>query len=187
MRPAKRPVAEASLYNSAPFPAPTRNSKRLPMTLDLLKIAQEEQNGDLFKLLDGIYKRSQVQPRGTTDAVIWEGGSFTGGVKPVAHTFTDMFALNGTLMALDGLQGISAVDQADQTARIYAGTKISHLGEPLLQAGLALANQGDIDYQTLAGAVSTGTHGTGVKYGSFSTSMRCPLHEFVPSYTIAPR
>ena len=71
--------------------------------LDLLKIAQEEQNGDLFKLLDSIYQRSKVQPRGYTDAVIWEGGNAAGGVKPVAHAFTDMFALNGTLMALDVL------------------------------------------------------------------------------------
>jgi hypothetical protein len=71
--------------------------------LDLLKIAQEEQHGDLFKLLDGIYKRSKIQPRGYTDAVIWEGGNPAGGVKPVAHAFTDMFALNGTLMALDVL------------------------------------------------------------------------------------
>ncbi|HEX6689861.1 MAG TPA: hypothetical protein VF110_01785, partial [Burkholderiales bacterium] len=67
------------------------------MTLDLLKIAQEEQNGDLFKLLDSTYKRSKIQPRGYSDAVIWEGGSPAGGVKPVAHAFTDMFALNGTL------------------------------------------------------------------------------------------
>ena len=71
--------------------------------LDLLKIAREEQNGDLFKMLDGIYKRSKVQPRGHTDAIIWEGGNSAGGVKPVAHAFTDMFALNGTLMALDVL------------------------------------------------------------------------------------
>jgi len=71
--------------------------------LDLLKIAQAEQSGDLFKLLDGIYKRSKVQPRGISDAVIWEGGSTHGNVKPVAHAFTDMFALNGTLMALDVL------------------------------------------------------------------------------------
>jgi len=71
--------------------------------LDLLKIAQEEQSGDLFKLLDGIYKRSSIQPRGCTDAIIWEGGNNAGGVKPVAHAFTDMFALNGTLMALDVL------------------------------------------------------------------------------------
>jgi hypothetical protein len=71
--------------------------------LDLLKIAQEEQNGDLFKMLDGIYKRSSAKPRGINDAIIWEGGNAAGGVKPVAHAFTDMFALNGTLMALDVL------------------------------------------------------------------------------------
>ncbi len=71
--------------------------------LDLLKIAQEEQKGDLFKMLNGIYKRSSVQPRGISDAIIWEGGNPHGGVKPVAHAFTDMYALNGTLMALDVL------------------------------------------------------------------------------------
>ena len=71
--------------------------------LDLLKIAREEQSGDLFKLLDSIYKRSKIQPRGISDAIIWEGGSQHGNVKPVAHALTDMFALNGTLMALDVL------------------------------------------------------------------------------------
>lgn len=71
--------------------------------LDLLKIAQEEQNGDLFKLLDGIYNRSKTQPEGVSDAVIWEGGNHDGKLKPVAHAFTDMFALNGTIMALDVL------------------------------------------------------------------------------------
>ncbi|MDO8552869.1 MAG: hypothetical protein Q7S01_05125, partial [bacterium] len=64
--------------------------------LDLLKIAQEEQSGDLFKLLDSLYKRSQIKPRGISDAIIWEGGNAHGNVKPVAHAFTDMFALNGT-------------------------------------------------------------------------------------------
>ena len=62
--------------------------------IDLLKIAQEEQSGDLFKLLDRIYKRSKVQPRGISDAIIWEGGNPHGNVKPVAHALTDMFALN---------------------------------------------------------------------------------------------
>ncbi len=72
-------------------------------TLDLFKIAKEEQEGDLFKLLDSIYKRSKIQPRGISDAVIWEGGNTAGGVQPVAHALTDTFALNGTLMALDVL------------------------------------------------------------------------------------
>ena len=71
--------------------------------LDLLKIAQEEQSGDLFKYLDSIFKRSKTQPRGISDAVIWEGGNSAAGVKPVAHALTDTFALNGTIMALDVL------------------------------------------------------------------------------------
>ncbi len=75
----------------------------MSQNLDLVKIAKEEQSGDLFKLLDGLYRRSKIQPHGCTDAIIWEGGNSAGGVKPVAHAFTDMFALNGTLMALDVL------------------------------------------------------------------------------------
>jgi hypothetical protein len=71
--------------------------------LDLLKIAQEENSGDLFKYLDSIFARSKTQPRGISDAVIWEGGNFAGGVQPVAHALTDTFALNGTIMALDVL------------------------------------------------------------------------------------
>jgi len=71
--------------------------------LDLITIAQEEESGDLFRYLDSIYKRSEVRPRGCPDAIIWEGGNRHGGVKPVAHAFTDRFALNGTLMALDVL------------------------------------------------------------------------------------
>lgn len=71
--------------------------------LDLLKIAQVEQHGDLFELLDGIYQRSSIKPDGFDDAIIWQGGSFDDDLIPVAHAFTDMFALNGTLMALDVL------------------------------------------------------------------------------------
>ena len=71
--------------------------------LDLFKIAQEEQDGDLFALLDSMFTRSSIQPKGFTDAVIWEGGNSSGGVNPVAHAFTDMFALNGTIMTLDVL------------------------------------------------------------------------------------
>jgi len=71
--------------------------------LDLLKIAQEENSGDLFRYLDGVFKRSSVKPKGYPNAIIWEGGNAHGGVKPVAHALTDTFALNGTIMALDVL------------------------------------------------------------------------------------
>jgi hypothetical protein len=64
------------------------------------------------------------------------------------------------------------VDPETGAATIWAGTRIADLGEPLLALGRALANQGDIDRQGIAGAVSTGTHGTGRKHGSFSAAVR---------------
>lgn len=71
--------------------------------IDLLRVAREEQDGDLFALLDSIYERADLRPGGDESAVIWQGGNREGEVNPVAHAFTDMFALNGTLMALDVL------------------------------------------------------------------------------------
>ena len=55
----------------------------------------------------------------------------------------------------------------DRNAWIRAGTKLSEIGEPLQRMGLALANQGDIDRQSLAGAIATGTHGTGATLGGW--------------------
>jgi len=117
--------------------------------LDLLKVAQEEQNGDLFKLLDGIYQRSKVQPRGYTDAVIWEGGNGAGGVKPVAHAFTDMFALNGTLMALDVLGlpflGVPMMAQFRHDTKLISLDwfgKLDYTALKLSTAGDFLVNEG---------------------------------------------
>jgi len=50
--------------------------------LDLLKVAEEEQKGDLFKLLDGIYKTLRSQADGYPDAIIWEGGNPAGASSP---------------------------------------------------------------------------------------------------------
>jgi FAD/FMN-containing dehydrogenase len=56
--------------------------------------------------------------------------------------------------------------------RALPGTAIGSFGDPLWQAGLALANQGDIDSQGISGAIGTATHGSGVRLQSFSASMR---------------
>lgn len=85
------------------------------------------------------------------------------------HSFTLLCASAGVLMSLDGLQGLVATHQ--DTATFWAGTKLHQVGEPLWAAGLAMANMGDIDRQALAGAVSTGTHGTGPTLGSISTQV----------------
>ena len=57
------------------------------------------------------------------------------------------------------------------TATFRAGTKIHACGQPLLEHGLGLLNQGDIDQQSVGGAIATGTHGTGVDLGSFSSAV----------------
>ena len=88
------------------------------------------------------------------------------------HSHAPLCANDGVLISLDRLLGVRSVDTGRSRATIGAGTRIAALGEPLLAHGLALANQGDIDAQALAGAISTGTHGTGPALGSLSTMVR---------------
>jgi FAD-linked oxidoreductase len=81
------------------------------------------------------------------------------------------------MLSLDHLHGVRsklafpARQGAGGEAGIGAGAKLWTLGDPLWELGLAMANIGDIDRQTLAGAVSTGTHGTGRALGSISTQV----------------
>ena len=93
-------------------------------------------------------------------------------VAGAGHSFAPLCVTNGTLLDLSRLAGVERVDPETGEATIWAGTRIADLGEPLLAQGRALANQGDIDRQAIAGAVSTGTHGTGRKHGSFSAAVR---------------
>ena len=92
-------------------------------------------------------------------------------VTGTGHSFTPLCATDDVLLSLDRLAGIESVDTASRTAWIRAGTKIHAMGGPLAEHGLALANQGDVDVQAIAGAVSTGTHGTGPKLGSIATQV----------------
>jgi FAD/FMN-containing dehydrogenase len=92
-------------------------------------------------------------------------------VTGTGHSFTPLCASDDVLLSLDRLAGIESVDAAERRAWIRAGTKIHDLGGPLAERGLALENQGDVDVQAIAGAVSTGTHGTGPSLGSISTQV----------------
>ncbi|GAA1910899.1 D-arabinono-1,4-lactone oxidase [Nocardioides lentus] len=77
------------------------------------------------------------------------------------HSFSAVAAPEDTLVRPDRLSGILAVDRAAGTVEVLAGTPLHVLGDDLARLGLSLSNLGDIDAQTLAGAISTGTHGTG--------------------------
>jgi FAD-linked oxidoreductase len=87
------------------------------------------------------------------------------------HSFTDIAATSGVLLQLDALSGILAVDAATKRVRVAAGTRLFALGPLLAEHGLALQNMGDIDRQSIAGATSTGTHGTGIRFGGLATQI----------------
>ena len=77
------------------------------------------------------------------------------------HSFTSAAATNGRMIRLENLNGILHIDHTSCQVTVGAGTRLSDLNMLLHTEGLALANLGDIAYQTVAGAISTSTHGTG--------------------------
>jgi L-gulono-1,4-lactone dehydrogenase len=77
------------------------------------------------------------------------------------HSFTDVAATDGVMLEPSLLRGVVAVDRSAMTVTVLAGTPLHELNTRLDGLGLALHNLGDIDRQTVAGALSTGTHGTG--------------------------
>ncbi|HZQ82182.1 MAG TPA: D-arabinono-1,4-lactone oxidase [Gaiellaceae bacterium] len=88
------------------------------------------------------------------------------------HSFTPVVATDGLLVDLRGLPRIKRIDPDRRRVVVGPATTIGDFGEPLWEAGLSLANQGDIVAQQIAGAVSTATHGSGLGNGSFSSSVR---------------
>ncbi len=87
------------------------------------------------------------------------------------HSFTPVVQTDGLLLDLGALRGVIAVDASAGRATGGAATLIKDFYTPLWSAGLALRNQGDIDTQRIAGAVATGTHGSGIAQPSLSASV----------------
>ena len=90
------------------------------------------------------------------------------------HSFTGAAVTDGVQVHLDRLSGIERVTpQPDGTAHVTvgAGTRLSDLNVALAERGLAMRNLGDIDRQTIAGAISTGTHGTGARLGGLASQV----------------
>lgn len=95
------------------------------------------------------------------------------GVRPVGagHSFSELVPTDGTILSLRNFEGLRSHDATALTATFGAGTKLGQVGDLIDPLGQALANMPDIDEQSLAGAMSTGTHGTGQKLGA--------LHSYV--------
>ncbi len=87
------------------------------------------------------------------------------------HSFSDVACTDGLQLALDRMSGVLEVDAARRLVRAQAGITIRELSHELDAHGLAMENLGDIDVQTIAGAISTATHGTGARLGNISSQV----------------
>ena len=93
-------------------------------------------------------------------------------VAGATHSFTPIVQTDGLLLDLSALRAVIETDRARKRATALSGTLIRDFYEPLWSDGLALKNQGDIDTQQIAGAVSTATHGSGIRNTCFSGVVR---------------
>lgn len=109
--------------------------------------------------------RRSVAPASVDELAAVLGAAAADGLTAKAvgsgHSFTAAAATDGVLIRPDGLTAIRAIDHAAGTVTVEAGVQLSQLNAALAAAGLSLTNMGDIMVQTVAGAISTGTHGTG--------------------------
>lgn len=102
----------------------------------------------------------------------------TNTIRPVGagHSFTPLVPTDGTILSLRHFSGMKSHDAESMTATFGAGTKLGQIGEPLNTVGQMMGNMPDIDEQSLAGAMNTGTHGTGETLGA--------LHSYVTALTL---
>lgn len=121
-----------------------------------------------------VHERSRLTASPSTETAVRAlvqgaaGSRLTVKAVGAGHSFNDIAAAEGLRVDLDSYQGIVSVNEATDVVTFRAGTRLSRLPELLAPYGLALENQGDIDHQTLAGAISTGTHGTGLAFTGLS-------------------
>ena len=87
------------------------------------------------------------------------------------HSFTDAACTGGVLVSLDRLAEVEAVDTVRGRVTVGAAIRLDALNRELEAVGLAMPNLGDIDRQSLAGAVATATHGTGLGLGNLATTV----------------
>ncbi len=85
-------------------------------------------------------------------------------VRGAGHSFNGGTMTEGTLISLDALSRVLDADPATGRVRVEGGIRLHALSRELHARGLAMENLGDIDAQSIAGAITTGTHGTGLKY-----------------------
>jgi len=92
-------------------------------------------------------------------------------VAGAGHSFTDIACTDGRLLLLDGLDRVVAVDRERGVVTVEGGIPLWKLNEELAARHLAMPNLGDIDRQSISGAISTATHGAGASFGGLATGV----------------
>jgi FAD-linked oxidoreductase len=116
-----------------------------------------------------------VRPRSRDELAEAVGAAAAAGrkvrVAGSGHSFTEAALTEGTMLRIEALRGVEDADRASGLVRVGAGTVLADLNEELAGLGLGMENLGDIDRQTIAGAISTGTHGTGARLRNISAQV----------------
>ncbi|MGI8662526.1 MAG: D-arabinono-1,4-lactone oxidase [Acidimicrobiales bacterium] len=92
-------------------------------------------------------------------------------VVGAGHSFTGIACTDGHLIDLERYARVLGHDEAAGTVTVQAGISLAALSDALDSRGLALENMGDVGYQSIAGATSTATHGTGTRFGNLATAI----------------
>jgi L-gulonolactone oxidase len=87
------------------------------------------------------------------------------------HSFTEAAKTDGTMLRIEALSGVIDADPSSGLVKVGGGTVLADLNMALARLGLAMENLGDIDRQTIAGAISTATHGTGAALRNISAQV----------------
>jgi FAD-linked oxidoreductase len=108
-------------------------------------------------------------PRSEDELVRAVTGASRVKVAGSGHSFTDIACTDGVMIDMSEMRRVLSVEGNEVT--VEAGITLHDLGEELRSRGLAMENQGDVDPQTLAGAISTATHGTGAGFGNLPSQV----------------
>ena len=93
-------------------------------------------------------------------------------VVGAGHSFTDIACTDGRLLHLDRYDRVLNVDATTGLVKVEAGITVAEINRHLALHGRALRNMGDIAYQSIAGAISTSTHGTGGRVGNLASQVQ---------------
>jgi len=117
----------------------------------------------------------RAMPRGTDEvaAIVRRAASDGVRVKAIGagHSFTAAAVTDGIQVSLDRMDRVLGIDHGTHQMTVQAGIRLHRLNDELAAAGMAMPNLGDIDRQSIAGAIATATHGTGLALGNLATAV----------------